>query len=303
MGRIAEAFNRLKLEGRAGLVTYITAGDPSLPRTEDILFALERAGADVIELGVPFSDPLADGPVIQRATERALACGTTLDGVIALVGRVRASLSTPLVLFTYANPLLRMGLAEFAQRATTAGVDGVLVLDLPVEEADECRELLERHGLDTIFLLSPTTTQERIRQAARLGRGFLYGISRLGVTGARAALAAGATELAERIRRETSLPVALGFGISHPDHVREIGRLADAAVVGSALVQVIADAGDSERLVPAVEEFVRWLKGTGLQPGRATATAPVEAAAPASQTALGDRRSRREDGQPRGHLV
>jgi tryptophan synthase alpha chain len=280
MGRITDTFARLERERRTGLVTYITAGDPSLARTEDILFALQRAGADLIELGVPFSDPLADGPVIQRATERALASGTTLDDVIALVERVRASLTLPVVLFTYANPLLRMGLPEFARRAVAAGVDGVLILDLPVEEADECRSLFERQGLDMIFLLSPTTTQERIRQAARLGRGFLYGISRLGVTGARAAVAAGAIDLAERIRRETPLPVALGFGVSHPDHVREIGRAADAAVVGSALVQVIADAGAGERLVPAVESFVRWLKGVGPQPERVDTATPVARVAP-----------------------
>ena len=277
MGRITDAFDRLKREGRTGLVTYITAGDPTVARTQDILFALERAGADVIELGVPFSDPLADGPVIQRATERALAGGTTLDDVIGLVERVRARLTAPIVLFTYANPILRMGLREFGQRASAAGVDGVLILDLPVEEADEWRSLFESDGLDTIFLLSPTTTDDRIRQAARLGRGFLYGISRLGVTGARAAVATGAIDLAERVRRETSMPVALGFGVSHPDHVREIGRAADAAVVGSALVQVIADAGDSEGLVPAVEGYVRWLKGSGHRPDGAGAPAPLEA--------------------------
>ena len=277
MGRITDAFDRLKQEGHTGLVTYITAGDPTVARTQDILFALERAGADVIELGVPFSDPLADGPVIQRATERALAGGTTLDQVIGLVERVRARLTVPVVLFTYANPILRMGLREFGQRASAAGVDGVLILDLPVEEADEWRSLFESHGLDTIFLLSPTTTDDRIRQAARLGRGFLYGISRLGVTGARAAVATGAIDLAERVRRETSMPVALGFGVSHPDHVREIGRAADAAVVGSALVQVIADAGDSEGLVPAVEGYVRWLKGSGHRPDGADAPAPLEA--------------------------
>ena len=277
MGRITDAFDRLKRGGRTGLVTYITAGDPTVARTQDILFALERAGADVIELGVPFSDPLADGPVIQRATERALAGGTTLDDVIGLVERVRARLTVPIVLFTYANPILRMGLREFGQRASAAGVDGVLILDLPVEEADEWRSLFESHGLDTIFLLSPTTTDDRIRQASRLGRGFLYGISRLGVTGARAAVATGAIDLAERVRRETSMPVALGFGVSHPDHVREIGRAADAAVVGSALVQVIADAGDSEGLVPAVEGYVRWLKGSGHRPDGAGAPAPLEA--------------------------
>jgi tryptophan synthase alpha chain len=277
MGRITDAFDRLKREGHTGLVTYITAGDPTVARTQDILFALERAGADVIELGVPFSDPLADGPVIQRATERALAGGTTLEEVVRLVERVRARLTVPVVLFTYANPILRMGLREFGQRASAAGVDGVLILDLPVEEADEWRRLFESHGLDTIFLLSPTTTDDRIRQAARLGRGFLYGISRLGVTGARVAVAAGAIDLADRIRRETSMPLALGFGVSHPDHVREIGRAAAAAVVGSALVQVIADAGDSEGLVPAVEGYVRWLKGSGHWPDGAGAPAPLEA--------------------------
>ena len=171
MGRITDTFDRLKREGRKGLVTYVTAGDPSLGRTADILFALERAGADVIELGVPFSDPLADGPVIQRATERALAGGTTLDAVITLVEQVRGSLSAPIVLFTYANPLLRMGLSEFARRAAAAGVDGVLILDLPVEEADECRSLLDDQGLDTIFLLSPTTTQERILSGGASGPG------------------------------------------------------------------------------------------------------------------------------------
>jgi tryptophan synthase alpha chain len=273
VGRISQTFERLRVEKRTGLVAFVTAGDPTLARTKDILSALERAGADVIEIGVPFSDPLADGPVIQRATERALAGGTTLEAVIELVAEVRLSMRLPMVLFTYANPLVRMGLAEFARRASAAGVDGVLILDLPIEESEECRGLLDAHGLDTIFLLSPTTTQERIRRAAQLGRGFLYGISRLGVTGARAAVAAGATELAERIRRETTLPVALGFGISHPDHVREVGRFADAAVVGSALVQVIADAGDSERLVPAVDAYVRWLKGTGPQPERLGAPA------------------------------
>jgi tryptophan synthase alpha chain len=273
VGRISQTFDRLRVEKRTGLVAFVTAGDPTLARTKEILSALERAGADVIELGVPFSDPLADGPVIQRATERALAGGTTLEAVIGLVAEVRSSMSLPMVLFTYANPLVRMGLAEFARRASAAGVDGVLILDLPIEESEECRGLLDGHGLDTIFLLSPTTTQERIRRAAQLGRGFLYGISRLGVTGARAAVAAGATELAERIRRETTLPVALGFGISHPDHVREVGRFADAAVVGSALVQVVADAGDSEGLVPAVEGYVRWLKGIGPQPERLGAPA------------------------------
>lgn len=262
MGRISEAFERIRRARRTGLVTYLTAGDPTLERTRDLLQALQRAGADVIELGVPFSDPLADGPVIQRATERALAGGTTLSSVLELVGSVRGELEVPLVVFTYVNPIARMGFEAFAERAAAAGVDGVLALDVPVEEAGELRACLVGRGLDPIFLLSPTTTTERIRAAAALGRGFLYGISRLGVTGARDALAESASELARRVRRETDLPLALGFGVSHPDHVRAIGEVADAAVVGSGLVQVIAEAGDSSSLVPAVENYVRWLKGS-----------------------------------------
>ena len=268
MSRISRTFDRLKAEQRTGLVTYITAGDPSLARTRDVLLALARSGADVIEVGVPFSDPLADGPVIQRATERALAAGATLDKVLALVTEVRTDVDVPLVLFTYANPVARMGFETFARRAAAAGVDGVLTLDLPIEEAGEFRELLGKVGLDTIFLLSPTTTEVRIRRAGTLGSGFLYGISRLGVTGARSEVAASAADLAARVRREATLPLALGFGISRPEHVREIGRVADAAVVGSGLVQVIADAGDSASLVPAVESYVRWLRGAGAREHR-----------------------------------
>jgi tryptophan synthase alpha chain len=271
VSRIGTTFERLKAEGRTGLVTYITAGDPSLERTRDVLLALARSGADVIEVGVPFSDPLADGPVIQRATERALAAGATLEKVLTLVADVRPRLEVPLVLFTYANPVARMGFETFARRAAASGVDGVLTLDLPLEESGEFREVLRNQGLDTIFLLSPTTTDERIRRAGKLGSGFLYGISRLGVTGARAQVAAGAADLAVRIRREATLPLALGFGISRPEHVQEIGRVADAAVVGSGLVQIIAEAGDSASLVPAVEGYVRWLTGAGAQPASAGA--------------------------------
>ena len=234
---------RMRGNGSPGLVTYVTAGDPDLPRTEGILRALDRAGADVLEVGVPFSDPLADGPVIQRATERALAAGTTLAQVLDMVGRVRSSVQAPIVIFSYANPILRLGAERFADRARDAGVDGVLVLDLPIEEADEFRNMLSVRGIDTILLLSPTTTDERLRKAAALGSGFLYAISRLGVTGARDRIADGAHEMVERIRRVSDLPVALGFGISKPEHVREVGQWADAAVVGSALVNVIAEAG------------------------------------------------------------
>jgi len=259
--RLADTFTRLKARGNGpGLVTYITAGDPDLPRTEGILRALDRAGADVLEVGVPFSDPLADGPVIQRATERALASGTTLSGVLQMVTRLRADLRAPIVIFSYANPILRLGAERFADEAKAAGVDGVLVLDLPIEEAAEFRALLADRGIDTILLLSPTTTDDRLRRAAALGSGFLYAISRLGVTGARDAIADGAEDIVRRIRTVSPLPIALGFGISKPEHVREVGRWADAAVVGSALVSVIAEAGAAADLNTRVEEYVRWLK-------------------------------------------
>jgi tryptophan synthase alpha chain len=258
--RIAAAFDRISAEGRTGLVTYVTAGDPDLARSADILCALDRAGADVIEVGIPFSEPLADGPVIQRATERALAAGTTASKVLDLVARVRSSVKAAVVLFTYANPVLRMGVDAFGDRAREAGVDGVLVLDLPIEEAGSFRDAMARRDIDMIFLLSPTTTDARLREAARLGRGFLYGISRLGVTGTRDTVAEGAEVLAKRMRAATSLPIALGFGISSPEHVAQIGRYADAAVVGSGLVGVIAESGNSADLVKRVESYVSWLK-------------------------------------------
>jgi tryptophan synthase alpha chain len=260
MSRLASTFAGLRDAARPGLVTYITAGDPTLPRTRGVLCALDRAGADVLEVGVPFSDPLADGPVIQRATERALASHTTLAGVLDLIGDMRATLRPPVVIFSYANPILRLGAERFADRAREAGVDGVLVLDLPIEEADDFRNMLGTRGIDTILLLSPTTTDDRLRKAAAVGSGFLYAISRLGVTGARDRVADGAREIVERIRRVSQLPVALGFGISKPEHVREVGQWADAAVVGSALVSVVAEAGASNDLDRKVEEYVRWLK-------------------------------------------
>jgi tryptophan synthase alpha chain len=261
VSRLDATFSRIRAAGNGpGLVTYITAGDPDLDRTEGILLALDRAGADVLEVGVPFSDPLADGPVIQRATERALASGTTLGGVLAMVGRLRSELRAPRVLFSYVNPILRLGAERFADLARDAGVDGVLVLDLPIEEAGDFRVILASRGIDTILLLSPTTTDVRLREAVSLGSGFLYAISRLGVTGTREAVADGAEEMVGRIRAVSTLPVALGFGISTPEQVREVGRWADAAVVGSGLVNVIAEAGASADLYSRVEEYVRWLK-------------------------------------------
>ena len=262
MTRIDETFARLRVGKKPGLVTYTTAGDPDLPRSAAILKTLDRAGADVLEVGVPFSDPLADGPVIQRATERALAAGSSLRAALTLIAEVRSVVSAPIVLFSYANPLFRMGIDDFARRAADAGVDGVLALDLPIEEAQGFRETLKAAGLATIFLLSPTTTEARIRRAAELGTGFLYGISRLGVTGARDQVASGASELVARIRTHTAMPIALGFGISRPEHVAEVCRYADAAVVGSALVSLIAREGQSPALLERVGDYVRSLKST-----------------------------------------
>ena len=263
MSRIAEAFARIRDGSAPGLVAYVTAGDPNPEASHDVLIALEQGGADVIEVGVPFSDPLADGPAIQRATERALAAGATLAGTLDLVSRVRPHLRAPLVLFTYVNPVLRLGVDRFVGTAAEAGVDGVLLLDLPIEESGPMRDALDRRGLDQIFLVSPTTTDRRLAQASALGRGFLYAISRLGVTGARDTVASSAAPLARRVKAATNLPVAMGFGISRPEHVREVCAVADAAVVGSAIVQAIEEEIAAGR-VPAerVEAFVRWLKGT-----------------------------------------
>jgi tryptophan synthase alpha chain len=243
------------------LVTYVTAGDPDLAVSRAILVALARAGADVLEVGVPFSDPIADGPAIQRAQERALAAGGTLGRTLDLVADIRREVDTPVVLFTYVNPVVRMGTETFVTRAAQAGVDGVLLLDLPIEEAGAMQAALVKERLDPIFLVSPTTTDERLETAGRQGRGFLYAISRLGVTGARDAVATSAAPLVERVRRASVLPIALGFGISRPEHVREVASYADAAVVGSALVEVIAEANvKGQDPARAAGDFVRWLK-------------------------------------------
>ena len=260
MSRIDERFAKLRASKQTGLVTYVTAGDPDLARSAEILKRLDRAGADVLEVGVPFSDPLADGPVIQRATERALAAGATLPKVLEMIRAVRPSISTPVVIFSYANPILRLGLETFVNLAQDAGVDGVLTLDMPPEEAAGFRSAFSQAGIDTIFLLSPTTTVPRIRRAAELGSGFLYGISRLGVTGVRDTIDDSARELASRVRGESRMPLALGFGLSRPEHLRAVGQWADAAVVGSALVSVIAEHGRQPGLLDEVERYVRWLR-------------------------------------------
>lgn len=265
--RIQERFDALRNAGELGVVAYITAGDPSLDATLRFVLALAEAGADVIELGVPFSDPLADGPTIQRASERALRSGTTLAKILELVRRIRQASQVPLVLFSYYNPILQMGLEKFAAAAETAGADGVLATDLTPEESDDYRRILAAHHLDTIFLGAPTSTDERLVKIAACSSGFLYLISRTGVTGAKDALPDDLPALLRRARAVTQLPIAVGFGISLPGHVSVLGGLADAAVVGSALVAEIEKATESgasastiDAAASALAEKVRSLK-------------------------------------------
>ena len=263
--RIARRFDALRRSGEMGLIAFITAGDPSLAATESLVLALAGAGADAVELGVPFSDPVADGPAIQRSSERALRAGTTLAGVLDLVESLRRKSDVALVLFSYYNPVLQMGLERFAQRAAAAGVDGVLITDLTPEEAGDYRRIVAAQGLDTIFLAAPTSTDERLARIAECSSGFLYLISRTGVTGVKDSLPEDLPALVRRIRRVTSLPVAVGFGISLPGQVSVLGGLADAAVVGSALVEEIERAGTLETALAAVAQRVRILKQVDLR--------------------------------------
>jgi len=259
--RISNRFAELRASGELGIVAYITAGDPTLEATLHFVLNLASAGADVIELGVPFSDPLADGPTIQRASERALKSGSTLAGVLDLVRRIRQwkpwvnelrpVTEIPLVLFSYYNPILQMGLEKFASAASEAGADGVLVTDLTPEESQDYRRILTAHHLDTIFLGAPTSTDERLAKIANCSSGFLYLISRTGVTGAKEALPDDLPALIRRTRAVTTLPIAVGFGISLPGHVSVLGGLADAAVVGSALVSEIEKATANGKTVDA----------------------------------------------------
>jgi tryptophan synthase alpha chain len=261
--RISKRFAELRSGGELGIVAYITAGDPSLDATHRFVLALADAGADAIELGVPFSDPLADGPTIQRASERALKAGSSLAGVLELVRRIRGSSQVPLVLFTYFNPILQMGLEKFASAAAQAGADGVLVTDLTPEESEDYRRIVHAQKLDTIFLVAPTSDDERLRKISACSSGFLYLISRTGVTGAKDSLPDDLPGLLRRVRQFTELPVAVGFGISLPGHVSVLGGLADAAVVGSALVSEIEKAESVEAASAALRERIRALKEAG----------------------------------------
>ncbi len=258
--RIARRFDELRARGELGLVAYLTAGDPSLDATRRFVLSMAAAGADVIELGVPFSDPIADGPTIQRASERALRSGTTLAKVIELVLEIRRECEVPLVLFSYFNPVLQMGLERFADSAAAAGADGVLVTDLTPEESAGYRAAVSPRGLDTIFLAAPTSTDERLAKIAACSSGFLYLISRTGVTGAKDTLPEDLPSLIRRARRSTQLPIAVGFGISLPSHVSILGGLADAAVVGSALVAEIERAASPESAERALAERIAALK-------------------------------------------
>src|SRR5579864_1216360 len=258
--RISRRFAEHAKSGDLGLIAYITAGDPSLDATRQIVLAAAEAGADIIELGVPFSDPLADGPTIQRASERSLRGGATLAGVLDLVASIRRESQVPLVLFSYYNPVLQMGLENFAARASAAGADGALITDLTPEEAGAYRSSLRANGMDTIFLAAPTTTDERFTRIAEATTGFLYLISRNGVTGAREAMPEDLPALVRRARNATKLPLAIGFGISLPGHVSILGGLADAAVVGSALMEEIERASSPAAATSAVAARIRLLK-------------------------------------------
>jgi len=256
----------IRFTKRPGLVAYITCGDPDLDTSREVAMAAIRAGADVIELGVPFSDPVADGPVIQRASERSLKQGTDLPGVLEIAKQIREQSDAGLIIFSYLNPILQFGVEKFCAAAAEAGVDGALVTDLPVEEAGDYLRAMKAHKLAPVFLAAPTSTDQRLRAIASHSRGFVYAISRTGITGTREQLAADARALVERLRSFTKLPVALGFGISTPEQFAEAGSFADAAVIGSAIVQRIEQHPGRE--AAAVAEFLSSLAQT-TQPARA----------------------------------
>lgn len=258
MSRIAATFDALRAQGRRALIPFVMAGDPSLEATAAFLGQFAASGADLLEIGVPFSDPVADGPTNQRAAQRALERGTTLPAVLDMVAAVRGRLEQPVVLLSYYNPVLRFGLEAFARRAADAGVDGVVVPDLPPEEGDPLMAAAGPAGLDAIFLAAPTSTDARLARVAAASRGFVYCVSLLGVTGVRADLAADAGDLVRRLRRHTALPLCVGFGISTPEHARQVAAVADGVIVGSAVVALIEREGASAG--PALEGLLRALR-------------------------------------------
>jgi len=263
---LPEVFARLRAENRAALIIYVTAGDPSLAATVDIVTALAEAGADLVELGIPYSDPLADGPIIQAAGQRALRAGTTVAGVLEAARQIRERVSLPLVVMTCYNPILQFGAEHFAERAAQVGVAGVLISDLPPEEADEWCEVAARHGLETVFLVAPTTEPDRMQLAVDRSTGFVYVVSRPGTTGVREDLPADLADLLSRLRALTDKPLAVGFGISTPEQAAAVARLADGVIVGSAVVRLIGEKGTGEELLPAVREFVDRLAQATARP-------------------------------------
>jgi tryptophan synthase alpha chain len=260
--RIARLFETLKYQRRCGMVAYLTAGDPSPVVTPDLVAALERGGADLVELGVPFSDPIADGPVIQAAGDRALRAGTTLAKVLEMATQIRRKSEIPLLLFTYLNPALRYGFDRLATDAKAAGIDGVLLTDVSVEEAEEYVKVMRAAGLDTVFLAAPTSTDHRLDLIAKYSSGFIYLVSRTGITGEQQTIAESALPLIQRMRAHTNLPLALGFGISKPEHVEALREHVDAVVVGSAIVRQIDK--DPSKLEAFMRDLTRPLAATAV---------------------------------------
>jgi len=259
MTRISRLFERLRAQQRPALIAYIVGGDPSPSATPDIVAALERGGADLIELGVPFSDPIADGPVIQRGSDRALKAGTNLAKVLDIAAQIRKRSEIPLLLFTYLNPVLRYGLEPLAKAAAASGIDGCLLTDLSVEEAEPYIRVMRQAGLDTVFLAAPTSSQRRLKLVAKYSTGFVYLVSRTGVTGERSNVSGSVAPLVAAMRGATKLPLAVGFGISTAEHVREIGAIADGVVVGSAFERVIEEHAAGPELPAAMEALAREL--------------------------------------------
>lgn len=260
MTRISEVFAKLKEKRQAALVPFLTAGDPDIDTTYALVCEMVRRGADMIELGVPFSDPMADGPVLQRAAERALENGTSLSQIFDLVAHLRRTVAIPIVLFGYYNPIWRYGIGRFVEDAKDAGVDGVLCVDLPPEEAGEFKTETDRLDLDLIFLIAPTTPVERIATVLSEARGFVYYVAVSGVTGARQSMPDDMSRMVSRIRSISSVPVGVGFGISKPEHARQVGRIADAVIVGSAVSIIIENLRGEASLVEEVGEFISQLK-------------------------------------------
>ncbi|HLB01671.1 MAG TPA: tryptophan synthase subunit alpha [Nitrospiria bacterium] len=268
MGRISATFEKLRRQGKKALIPYIMAGDPDLSTTQALVLALEQSGADIIELGIPFSDPLADGPVIQRASDRSLRNKTSLRAVMDLVRTLRRQTQIPLVLMSYYNPIYKYGEEKFAEDALAYGVDGVIIPDLPPEEAGQLIQISKRIGLDTIFLLAPTSTRERIRRVSESSRGFIYYVSLTGITGAALSSVREIKAKLQEIRRYSTKPIAVGFGISTPAQASQVARWADGVIIGSALVKLVESHLQDSRLVKMIGEFVQRLNRAVKSPSR-----------------------------------